>query len=105
LRTRDFRRFQLEKKKKRVRKFLWWLNKHYYTDKEKQVMIGVRANTPQKCSCMSCGNIPRKYGVTRQEVKSSLNALDDLDNQEEWLYNRNMVKNLDLNYCDPWGYD
>jgi hypothetical protein len=97
----------MEKKKKKVMKFLWWLNRprDYYTEKEKQVIIGVRANTPQNCSCMCRGNVPREFGVTRQEVKSSLNALDDLDSQEEWLYNVSMLKNLDLKYCDPWGFD
>lgn len=81
---------------------MWWLNKHNYTDKEKEVIIGVRATTPQPCSCMGCGNIPREFGVSRQEINNSLNALDSL---EEIPYNRSKVRNLDLNYCDPWQYD
>jgi hypothetical protein len=94
----------LEKKKKKVRRFLWWLDRprNYYTEKEKQVIIGVRANTPQNCSCMGCGNTPREFGVTRQEIKNSLNTLDSL---EEIEYNRNIIKNLDVKYCDPWMYD
>lgn len=105
MRTRDFRRFQIEKKKKRVRKFLWWLERHSYTEKEKQIIIGIRATTPQSCSCLGCGNFPRKFGVTRQEIKSTLDAIEDLDNQEELLYNKSVVKNFDGGYGNPWNYD
>ena len=55
MRTRDYRRNQEEKKKKKVSKHDWFL----WLDKTPRV-IGQASHTPKQCSCHMCGN-PRKY--------------------------------------------
>ena len=54
-RTKDYRRFQEEKKKRKVATHDWflWFNKT-------PVLIGKASHTPAMCSCHMCGN-PRKY--------------------------------------------
>jgi len=55
MRTRDYRRNQEEKKKKRAAKHNWFL----WFDKT-PALIGQAAHTPKQCSCRVCGN-PRKH--------------------------------------------
>ena len=74
-RTRDYRRHQYAKRKKRFRKVF----KGWYTAPEDlnsfitPFRVGFTANTPHPCSCYMCGN-PRKWWLerTRQELKSEL---------------------------------
>jgi hypothetical protein len=64
-RTRDFRRYQYEIRKLRVRRRLRWWGMD-----ETPFWLGRYANTPKPCSCWMCGN-PRKFGqLTRQELRA-----------------------------------
>lgn len=85
MRSRAFRRWQAEKKKKKVRKYL--VNYRHEIDENGKMdwtrsamptndphLIGMSARSPKCCSCYMCGN-PRKHwnALTMQELK----ALDD----------------------------
>jgi len=62
-RARDYRRYQYELRKERVRKRLRWWDLD-----PTPFRLGRYANTPKPCSCYMCGN-PRKHFLkkTRQE--------------------------------------
>ena len=83
MRDKAFRRWQEEKKKKKVRKYwvcsrwpitgnrLDWTQASGPTDDP--AIIGAVAHTPAACSCTMCGN-PRKHfnQITMQERKADL---------------------------------
>ncbi len=56
MRSRDFRRFQEQKKKSWVYKYF----KSHWLGEITPATAGIRAHTPAICSCHMCGN-PRKH--------------------------------------------
>ena len=100
MRDRAYRRWQLERKKKKVSRHWnnWWyvfvddenkspetisygdrlLHKNGFTKDPKR--IGSAAHTPKPCSCYMCGNPRKHFGeITRQEQKAPIVRWDDWD--------------------------
>jgi len=103
MRDQAYRRWQLERKKKKVSKH--WTNRWYvfvddedrspemfsYEDKcllkegftKDPKQIGASAQTPKRCSCYMCGNPRKHFGeITRQEQKAPIVRWDDWDLEE-----------------------
>ena len=98
MRDRAYRRWQAEKKKKKVSTYFnneWYVRVDdetkspvsvCYADKllykkgynQDPKRIGALTTTPTPCSCYMCGN-PRKHfgALTRQEIKAQLDDKDE----------------------------
>lgn len=63
MRSRAFRRHQMERKKTWAKKACIKRHKSEFTTRQ----IGRLANTPKACSCWMCGNQRRIEGDTMQE--------------------------------------
>jgi hypothetical protein len=73
-RERGWRRWQLEKRKKKWKSIMrngWGWNHELDEDPR---YIGMRAATPQACSCPGCGHRRRWYGPTVQERRQLENV-------------------------------
>ena len=66
---RSLRRFQLEKRKRKVSHIYWWADDR---------LIGIYANTRKVCSCQDCGHARFWRGKTRQEKANELDLEDEL---------------------------
>ena len=69
-RTMSFRRHQDRKHKIEVKKRVWWLKEF------DPITIGILAETPQRCSCIFCGNRRKYEGKTKQEKLNEKNFID-----------------------------
>jgi len=65
MRSRAYRRHQLEKKKKWVEKTFT----RYFREFMNGVRVGFTAHTPKSCSCWMCGNQRKYHGDTLQEKR------------------------------------
>ena len=81
------RRVEVERKKR----FRWFIDWETGLPNEKDLDWAARfhANTPQVCSCTSCGN-PRYHfnAQTRQEVKAELDAKAQYEDIDLVFYSR-----------------
>ena len=71
-RSRAWRRWQAERRKRDVRHWAYWA-----VDDPR--LIGIYARTPAHCSCDMCGNPRRHWGAaTRQERKADWALQDEI---------------------------
>ena len=52
--------------------------KHYWGGNSNPKRMGILNTTPQRCSCLGCGNERKYEGETRQELRHSLKHEIDL---------------------------
>lgn len=80
MRNRAFRRYQEVKKKFWVKKNF---DRYYYHGLDDRI-IGIRAHSPQSCSCHMCGN-ERKHWKNRtlQELKFDIDFQEEMLDEEE----------------------
>lgn len=63
--------------------------------------IGLAARTPQRCSCVGCGNQRRWVGLSRQEKRAKQDA--EVQVRDAFRYGWDDIS-LDIEFGDPW-YD
>lgn len=76
-RTRAFRRYKAEVKKRAVSRYGvagYWYRKTPITDKG---VLGRTATTPKNCSCWMCGNATKNHGLRRVDMRRM--AVADID--------------------------
>ena len=73
MRDRAYRRWQMERAKQRVLRWLRrWRRWMRDGDEPPPDFVGRTATTPKMCSCPGCGNERRHFGhVTRQEKQQA----------------------------------
>lgn len=66
MRSRSFRRHQMEKRKSWARR----AGKEWYGKEPTDKQIGMLAHTPKMCSCPACGNQRKYWGEKFSEIKN-----------------------------------